>query len=139
MKHHIPGLDQAVKDAAVPDGIFLVRVEQATYRCERRKPYFSLRFAILEPPALADRTFSGRLYCTEKALWKFYWFLRDFAPNTELLEQERVDEKELVGLRGVVKISRANFNGRSYLNLDAFAPAWAWKEISTASLENALQ
>lgn len=139
MKRHIPGLDQVVKDTAVPDGIFLVRVERANYRSSSPKPYFSLWFRILEPGGLADRTFCGRLYCSEKALWKLYWFLRDFGHDTEPLERESVDEKELVGLRGIIKISRANFNGRSYLNLDAFAPAWAWKDISAASLEKASQ
>ncbi len=139
MKRQIPGLDQVVRDAAVPEGIFLVRVERANYRSNSPKPYFSLWFCILEPRELADRTFSGRLYCTKKALWKLYWFLRDFGHDIELPEHERVDEKELVGLRGIVKISRANFNGRSYLNLDAFAPAWAWKETSTASMEKASQ
>ncbi len=138
MKRRIAGLEQVVKDAAVPEGIFLVRVERASYSSSS-KPYFSLWFCILEPGELADRTFSGRLYCTEKALWKLHWFLRDFDHDADLLEQETVDEKKLVGLRGIVKISRANFNGRSYVNLDAFAPAWAWKDISTASPEKVPQ
>lgn len=137
MKRHIPGLDEAVRNISVPEGIFLARVEQATYSSSSRKPYFNLRFAVLEPPELAGRTFSGRLYCTEKALWKLYWFLRDFGYETECLQQEHLDEKELAGLRGIVKVSHTNFNGRSHLNLDAFAPASAWKEIATASPDRA--
>ena len=41
-----------------------------------------------------------------------------------------VDEKALLGRRGVVKVSHANVNGRSYLNLDGFAPAEEWEELS---------
>ena len=39
------------------------------------------------------RSFSGRLYCTERALWKLNWFLRDFGYDLELLAQDQVDEK----------------------------------------------
>ncbi len=136
MRRRIPGLNQVADSSAVPEGIFLVRVERASYRSSS-KPHFSLCFRILEPSALSDRAFCGRLYCTEKALWKLYWFLRDFGHDTELLEHESVDERELVGLRGVVKVSHASFNGRSYLNLDAFAPAGAWEEVSQAPQEKA--
>ena len=56
---------------------------------------------------MQGNTFSGRLYCTPKALWKLDWFLRDFGYDTELLGHDEVDEKHLVGLSGVVKISHA--------------------------------
>ncbi len=140
MKRHIPGLSQQTQNGTeVRDGFFLVRVEQARYRYHPKKPFFSLRFAILEPEELAEKTFSGRLYCTPKALWKLSWFLRDFGYDTELLGQEEVDEKELAGLRGVVKVSHTSLNGHSYLNLDGFAPEWGWKDIATASIEEAGQ
>ncbi|MDA2913592.1 hypothetical protein MYX77_06480 [Acidobacteriia bacterium AH_259_A11_L15] len=136
MKRHIPGLNQETRNGTeIPDGFFLVRVEQARYRYHPKKPFFSLRFAILEPEELAEKSFSGRLYCTPKALWKLSWFLRDFSYDTELLGQEEVDEKELAGLRGVVKISHTSLNGHSYLNLGGFAPEWGWKDISTASVD----
>ena len=86
--------------------------------------------AIVEPEELAGRTLSGRLYCTPKALWKLNWFLQDFGYDAELLGQDVVDEKALLGRRGVVRVSRANVNGRSYLNLDGFAPAGEWEELS---------
>jgi len=41
-----------------------------------------------------------------------------------------VDEKQLHGLTGVVKVSRIVVNGTSLLNLDGFAPAAAWQELS---------
>ena len=75
---------------------------------------------------------TGRVYCTPKALWKLSWFLRDFGYDTELLGRDEVDEKNLVGLRGVVKISHTVMNGTSLLNLDGFAPASQWEELSAA-------
>jgi len=41
----------------------------------------------------------------------------------ELLGREEVDERQLVGLKGVGKISHIDFNGASLLRLDGFAPA----------------
>ena len=79
------------------------------------------------------RTFSGRVYCSPKALWRLTWFLRDFGYDSELLGHDEVDDKNLVGLRGVVKISHAVLNGTTLLNLDAFAPASQWEELSVAS------
>ncbi len=133
MRRRIPGLHQQAQNGDdVLEGIFLVRVERASYRYHPHKPFFALRFAILQPQAHAGRTFSGRLYCTTKALWKLSWFLRDFGYDAELLGQDEVDEKALVGLRGIVKVSRALVNSRCFVNLDAFAPAGEWKELPVA-------
>ena len=134
MKRHIQGLREADRSAAgeIPDGLFLVRVDQAHYRWHAQKPYYLLRFAALEPQQLAGRSITGRVYCTPKALWKLSWFLRDFGYDTELLARDEVDEKNLVGLRGVVKISHSVMNGTSLLNLDGFAPASQWEELSAA-------
>jgi len=74
-----------------------------------------------------------RIYCTPRALWKLNWFLRDFGYDTELLGQDEIDDKSLVGLRGVVKISHVVVNVTSLLNLDGFAPASQWEEMSNAS------
>ena len=134
MNRRIQGLHEADRAAAdvVPDGLFLVRVDQAHYRWHGQKPYYLLRFAALEPQQLAGRSITGRVYCTPKALWKLSWFLRDFGYDTELLARDEVDEKNLVGLRGVVKISHSVMNGTSLLNLDGFAPASQWEELSAA-------
>jgi len=115
----------------VPDGVFLVRVDQVRYSRERQKPFYTVRFSVLEPEALAGRTFTGRIYCTAKALWKFSWFLRDFGYDRELLQRDEVEEKGLIGLRGVVKLSHTAMNGRTLVNLDAFAPTGAWVSISS--------
>jgi hypothetical protein len=49
------------------------------------------------------------------------------------LGQDEVDEKALVGLRGIVKVSRAVVNSRCFVNLDAFSPAAEWEELPVAS------
>jgi hypothetical protein len=80
-----------------------------------------------------SRSFSGRLFCTVRALWKLNWFLTDFGYDTELLNREQVDEKALLNLRGVVRTSHTALNGRSYQNLDSFAPAGEWEALSIAA------
>jgi hypothetical protein len=80
------------------------------------------------------RLFAGRLYCTERALWKLNWFLRDFGYDAQLLKDDQVDEKALSKLRGVVRTSYTTLNGRSYQNLDAFAPEADWEALDCTSL-----
>ena len=132
MKRRFQGLSSTAQAGTdVPDGAFLVRVDQVRYSRERQKPFYTLRFSVLEPEVMAGRTFSGRLYCSPKALWKLSWFLRDFGYDPELLGHDEVEEKRLIGLRGVVKLSHMVVNGRTLINLDAFAPAAAWVSISS--------
>jgi len=135
VKRRIQGLHEADLSAAsrVRDGLLLVRVERANHRWDSRKPFYLLRFSILEPKELTGHSVAGRLYCTPRALWKLNWFLRDFGYDTELLGQDEVDERNLVGLRGVVKISHVVVNGTSLLNLDGFAPASQWEKLSSPS------
>jgi hypothetical protein len=134
MRHHIPGLNSGHHGVSSNlDGLFLVRVERASYRWHPQKPYLALRFGILEPISFEALSFSGRLYCTERALWKLSWFLRDFGYDTELLNRDQVDEKALVNLRGVIRTTYTNLNGHSYQNLDAFAPVGEWEALSCLS------
>jgi hypothetical protein len=139
MKRQITGLRAADRCAAdqVPDGVFLVRVQRIQFRRQVPKPYYSLALAIVEPSRFAGRTLSGRLYCNPKALWKLNWFLRDFGYDSELLGRDEVDEKQLLGLKGVVKISHIVFNDTSLLRLDGFAPAGRWEELSPANMDSA--
>jgi hypothetical protein len=131
MKRRFPGLSQgALPVTEVPDGLYLVRVERVQYRWDKQKPYYAVRFAVLEPKQFAGTSLPGRLYCTEKALWKLSWFLREFGYDTELLGRDELDEKRLLGLEGVVKVSHTTVNGRAYVNLDAFAPSGEWDEYS---------
>jgi len=138
MKRQITGLHAADRggDDQISDGVFLVRVQRIQFRRQAPKPYYILALAVLEPSRFAGCTLSSRLYCTPKALWKLNWFLRDFGYDTELLGRDEVDETQLVGLTGVVKISHIVFNGTSLLRLDGFAPASRWEELSPVNLDN---
>jgi hypothetical protein len=138
MKRQITGLRAADRCATdqVPDGVFLVKVQRAKFQRQARKPYYTLTLAILEPSRFAGQVISSRLYCSPKALWKLTWFLRDFGYDTELLGRDEVDETQLVGLKGVAKISHILFNGTSLLRLDGFAPGGRWEELSPANLDN---
>ena len=134
MKRQIPGLHNETKGVDdFLEGLFLVRVDQANYRWHAQKPFFVIRFAILEPKELGSRSITGRLYCTPKALWRLNWFLRDFAYDTDLLGRDEVDEKALLGLKGVIRTTRKTLAGRSFLNLDGFAPVAEWEALSSES------
>ncbi len=136
MKRQVPGLAETAREQRpeIPDGIFLVRVASAQYRWHAQKPFYVLRLSILEPNTWAGHSIVGRLYCTQKAMWKLSWFLRDFLYDPELLAHEQIDDKALPGLCGVVKISHAVVNGISLINLDGFAPASQCQELSTATV-----
>jgi hypothetical protein len=97
MRRHMPGLHSKQQDLEGNlDGLFLVRVERAAYRWHRQKPFLALQFVVLEPKSFESRSFSGQLYCTERALWKLTWFLTDFGYDTELLNRDQVDEKAVL-------------------------------------------
>jgi len=138
VKRRIQGLHEAAQVAdAVPEGLFLLCVERAQYRWHAQKPFYALRLSVLEPSQFAGHSVSGRLYCTPKALWKLSWFLRDFGYDRELIDRDEIDEKALVGLCGVVKISHTTLNGTILINLDGFAPASQWQELSAAPNDKA--
>jgi hypothetical protein len=138
MKRQITGLHAADRCAAdqIPDGVFLVRVQRVKFKRQSQKLYYTLALTILEPRRFAGHVISSRLYCSPKALWKLNWFLRDFGYETELLGRDEVDEAQLVGSKGVVKISHIVLNGSSLIRLDGFAPAGRWEELSPANLDN---
>ena len=133
MKRQIPGIGASQAGCDVPDGVYLARVDRAQYRWHTQKPCYLLRLSILEPREFAGFTISGRLYCTAKAMWKLGWFLRDFVYDPDLFRRDEVDEKALAGLRGVVKISHTTVSGICLTNLDGFAPASQWDELSTTA------
>lgn len=137
MRRQIAGLHAADRCAAdqIPDGLFLVRVQRVQFRRQAQKPYYTVALAILEPCRFSGHLISSRLYCNPRALWKFNWFLRDFGYDVELLGRDEVDETQLIGLTGVVKISQVIVNGTSMLRLDGFAAAGRWEELSPANLD----
>jgi hypothetical protein len=137
MRRHLPGLhSHEVSSENSFDGLFLTRVAQASYAWHSQKPFLTLKFIVLAPASPTSQSFSARLYCTERALWKLNWFLHDFGYDMELLSRDQIDEKAVVGLRGVVRTSPVALNGRRYQSLDGFAPALDWEdtpaEIGTA-------
>lgn len=137
MRRRFQGLNQADQSACdVPDGVFLVRVQKSQYRWHAQKPFYTLRFAILEPVEHSTSSLVGRLYCSSRALWKLNWFLRDFGYDTDLLGHDEVEDKNIVGLTGVVKISHTVLNGTKLLNLDAFAPASQWEQLKLVTNSN---
>ena len=72
MKRQLPGLSEAAGSSrsAIPDGIFLVRIEGAQYRWHAHKPFYWLRLSIFEPQQFQEHEIVSRLYCTPKAMWK---------------------------------------------------------------------
>ena len=131
MKRHIPGLHTESKNADdFLEGMFLVCVDHVNYRWHPQRPCYLIRFAVLEPEDLRSRSISGRLYCTPKALWRLNWFLRDFGYDTDLLGRDEVDERALLGLKGVIRTSRKTLAGRTFLNLDGFAPSDEWESLA---------
>lgn len=135
MKRQIPGLhlnQRGIENKL--EGLFLVRVDGARYRWHPQKAFVEFQFTVLEPKAFEARSFSGRLYCTERGLWRLNWFLRDFGYDAQLLKDDRVDEKALRSLRGVLRTSYTTLNGRSYQNLEAFAPEADWEALDCSSL-----
>jgi hypothetical protein len=137
MKRHIEGLNGTRPSTPeIIEGVFLACVDRVFYRWHPERPFYVLKLAVLEPSEHQGRSLNGRLYCTRKALWKLRWFLRDFGYDPDLLSRDEVDEKALLGLRGIVRISRTTLNGRSFLNLGGFAPASEWEELSVSATRN---
>ena len=68
MKRQLPGLSEAAGDsrAAIPEGVFLVRVDGAQYRWHAQKPFYELRLSILEPKEFAERPIVGCLFARLK-------------------------------------------------------------------------
>jgi len=137
MRRQITGLHAADRCAPdqIPDGLFLAQVQKVQFRRMAQKPYYILTLTILEPSRFAEHVITSRLYCNPRALWKLNWFLQDFGYDTELLGRDEVDESQLLGLTGVVKISHIVLNGTSLLRMDGFAPAGRWEELSPANLD----
>jgi hypothetical protein len=100
MSRRISGLHDADRSIAneLPDGLFLVRVERVQYRWHAHKPYYFIRFTVVEPKRVAGRSVATRSYSTPRAMWKRSWFLRDFGYDTELLGREDLEDKALTGM-----------------------------------------
>jgi hypothetical protein len=138
MKRQIAGLGASNRadPSKIPDGLFLVSVKRVSFQRQAQKPYYTMTLAIVEPTRFANQTITGRLYCTQKALWKLNWFLRDFGYDADQLNRDEIDETQLVGLKGLVKVSRVSFNGSTLLRFDGFAPVSRWIDLSPSNLDS---
>jgi hypothetical protein len=138
MRRQIAGLCTDDRNVAepTPEGVFLVCVKRVRFHRQAQKAYYTLTLVVLEPRRLAGNLISSRLYCTPKALWKLNWFLRDFGYDTDLLGRDELDESQLVGLKGVVKISYVVSTGASLSRLDGFAPTGRWHDLTPENLDN---
>lgn len=137
MKRKISGLRAADRSigSEIPDGLFLVRVHRVQFRRYAPKSYYIVALVVIEPRRFAGNELSSRIYCNPKALWKLNWFLRDFGYDTELLGRDEIDESQLVGLRGVVKISHVVYDGIPLVRFEGFASESRWNELSPANLD----
>jgi hypothetical protein len=133
MKGAFPGLSNATLPAGlVPEGLYLVQVRKASLRKSGEKPFLQVEFGVIEPLAVYDRIIRTRLYCTPRALWKLQWFLRDFDYGLQSAGKDEINDKDLLQLSGVIKVSYHDVNGRTWVNLDGFAPKSSW--VSQVSL-----
>jgi hypothetical protein len=94
------------------------------------KPCRMATFLILEPATHAGRHVRTRLYCHERALWKLRWFLSDFGYDPELLAAEELDDRRVVGLEGVIRLSYWGLNGQRRLDVQGFAKLDRWAELA---------
>jgi hypothetical protein len=117
------------------DGVFLVRVQRIRFQRDVSKPYYLVSLSVLEPQRFAGNEVSSRLYSRPKARWKLNWFLRDFGYDMESMDCDELDERQVLGLEGVVKISNVVYDGMRLLRFDGFAPASRWEELSPANLD----
>src|ERR1700674_3490153 len=120
MRRQLQGLSQSVAQSEIADGPYLVRVQRAHYRWHRHKPFYELSFYVLQPEALVGGAITAHLQCSPKALWEVAWFLRDFRYSQELLEQDEIDARALIGLQGVIQVAHEIVSGRSEVILKAF-------------------
>src|SRR4051812_30262963 len=133
MRRQLQGLSRSAPSTDIADGVYLVRVQRAQYRWHKHKPFYELSFYVLQPENVVGGSVTARLYCSQKALWKFAWFLRDFHYNQELLERDEIDARALIGLMGVIQVSHEIVSGRSEVSLKAFAPAADWEHLAVTS------
>jgi hypothetical protein len=84
---------------------------------------------IWEPPAYAGRQVRTRLYGHERALGKLRWFLNDFGYDSELMAAEELDDRQVVGREGVIRLAPWGADGHPRLDVPGFAPGERWPEV----------
>jgi hypothetical protein len=86
----------------------------------------------LEPKSSESRSFSDRLYFTERAPWKLTWFLTDFGYDTESLNRDQVNRVRIRSPRTnlQIKILRTLPGGSEFVSyLDAVGEVAAIRRL----------
>ena len=132
MRRRIQGLHAADQSAVaeIPDGLFLVRsVTEFSITGTRRNRTTSCALPFSSPipwPAMESQAVSTAAIEPCGNCPGSYAILAT-TPNCS---GEMIEEKSLIGLRGVVKVSHTVVNGTSLLNFDGFAQESQWEELS---------
>jgi hypothetical protein len=130
MRTRIQGLSQSSERKPLVEGLYRARVVRFEPAGHAAKPCRTATFLILEPAAYSGRYVRTRLYCHERALWKLRWFLSDFGYDAELMAAEELDDRRVVGLEGVIRLAYWGTDGHRRLDVQGFAPADRWPEVS---------
>jgi hypothetical protein len=130
VRTHIQGLNQVSERKPLVEGQYRARVVKFEPAGHAAKPCRMATFLVLEPAAYAGRHVRTRLYCHDRALWKLRWFLSDFGYDPELLAAEELDDRRVVGLEGVIRLSYWGLNGNRRLDVQGFAKLDCWAELS---------
>ena len=130
MRTRIQGLSQPSEPKPLVEGLYRARVVRFEPAGHAAKPCRTATFLILQPSGFSGRYVRTRLYCHDRALWKLRWFLADFAYDAQLIQAEELDDRRVVGLEGVIRLAYWGRDGRRRLDVQGFAPAERWLEIS---------
>ena len=130
MRTKIQGLNQTNERKSLLEGPYLTRVVRFEPAGHAAKPCRSATFLVLDPGPYSGRYVRTRLYCHERALWKLRWFLRDFGYDHDLMAAEELDDRQVVGLEGVIRLAFWGTNGQRHLDVQGFAPKEEWTELS---------
>jgi hypothetical protein len=125
-------LNQASERKPLVEAQYRARVVKFEPAGHAAKPCRMATFLILEPGTHSGRHVRTRLYCHDPALWKLRWFLSDFGYDPELLAAEELDDRRVVGLEGVIRLSYWGLNGNRRLDVQGFARLDRWAEVSQA-------
>jgi hypothetical protein len=126
----IQGLSQPSERIPLIEGVYRARVVRFEPAGHAPKPCRAATFSILEPAPYAGRHVRTRLYCHARALWKLHWFLSDFRYDPELMEAEELDDRRVIGLEGIIRLAYWGADGHQRLDVQGFAPADRWEELS---------
>jgi hypothetical protein len=130
MRAKIQGLSQVSERLRLVEGLYRARVVRFEFARHTAKPCRAATFLILDPPQYAGRYIRSRLYLHERALWKLRWFLIDFGYDSELFNADELDDRQVMGLEGVIRLAYWGADGQRRLDIEGFAPISRWEELS---------